>query len=741
LKTTISARRRLLAGAAATALTFSLAGAAAAAEADDAGHVEEVVVTAQKKVERLQDVPASVSVLGTQNLTSQGVVRFEDYAAKVPGLSFSSGRTGSTQVTLRGITTGPAQSASATAFYIDEAPIGSVNAYTTGSATTPDLDPSDLQRVEVLKGPQGTLYGANAVGGLVKFVTTSPDFDAFGGRVSASVVDVKGGETGYGLRGAVNVPLIQGRVAMRVSAYNREDPGFIDLVGPRPHKDVNDARVRGGRIAIAAKITDTLRIDLSALGQDTQVGGTNARDVNYTTLRPIYGDLAQQRFAEEPAEIRLRVYNAKAVAELGAVSLLSSTTYQTFKVKGEGDASGSFGAALGPAVGLGANLGVRTRQETKTERFSQEFRADTKAFDGKLDLQAGLYFTHENDGNRIPSFDTFLKPTGALLPLPQLAIASIVSRYTEYSAFANATVHFTEQFDVLGGVRYSSDHQHYYQDYAGLLVGARRVNVGEEKDHVATWLLSPRFKFDEHNMVYGRLSTGYRPGGPNAVPPPSVFVAPDTFAPDKLTSYELGYKADFLDRSVTVDAALFYTDWKNIQIQTSAAGFNFLVNGGDATSKGGEITVRWTPVRGLALGLTSAYTNAKLKGPAPAAGGLDGDRLPFVPKWSTSVSADYRWTAMEGWDAFVGGSVAYTGKRVSDYTNRAGRDLPDFTRLDLRAGVEHEGWTATIYGKNLGDARGITAFGTQGLAPGPASPYSEGVIMPRSIGAEISYKF
>jgi hypothetical protein len=171
----------------------------------------------------------------------------------------------------------------------------------------------------------------------------------------------------------------------------------------------------------AAKLTDAVRLDLSALAQDTQIYGSNVRDVNLTTLKPIYGDLKQQRFAEEPAEIRLRVYNAKATAELGPISLLSSTTYQTFKLKSEADGTSVYGALLGPALGLGTNLGVRGRQETKTERMSQEFRADAKALDDKLDLQVGLYFTHENDGNRIPKFDAFLKSTGAPLALPNLA--------------------------------------------------------------------------------------------------------------------------------------------------------------------------------------------------------------------------------------------------------------------------------------------------------------------------------
>lgn len=726
---------RLLAGVALGALSMAWAGAALAA--DEISTVEEVVVTAQKKSEKLQEVPASVSVVTATDMTKQGLVSFADYSAQIPGLSLTSSHAGQAQVTLRGITTGPAQSASATSFYLDEAPIGSVNAYTGGSSTTPDLDPSDLARVEVLKGPQGTLYGAGSVGGLLKFVTVAPNYSDFTGRLSVGGSQAQGGANGYSVRGLVNLPIIQDRLVVRASAFSRVDPAFIDNVaGPN---DVNAAKVRGGRLVIAARPRSNWEIIASFTGQDTHSSGFNTMDVTVPSQAPIYGDLKQRRFTPEITEVNLRLYNVTNKVSLGDWNLVSSTTYQTVGVNGQADGTLTYGALLGGLFHI-ANLGVRTHQNTRVERFSEEVRGDRTVLDGKLDLQLGLYYTHESDSNRVPSFDPFLTTTGAAVALPNIVTASIISRYTETSFFANGAWHFTPRFDVIGGLRYSVDDQNYYQDYAGLIVGAHRINVGRESGRIITYQLSPRFRITPDMMVYGRVATGYRPGGPNAVPPPSVIIAPNTFAPDKLTSYEVGYKAAYLGHTLVVDAALFYTDWQDIQVQTSAGGFNYFVNGGTARSQGGELTVRYTPIRGLNLGLNSAYTDARLTAPAVAAGGVDGDRLPFVPRWSGSITADYQWNLTGDIDAFVGGSVNYVGERISNFSGKAPQTVPSYTTVNLRAGLNYDDWTLSVYGKNIGDERGIVSLSSETLTPA-SNPFSASVIQPRVIGAELSVKF
>lgn len=718
--------------------------AAQATPTSDTSETADIVVTAQKRSERLRDVPASVSVVTATDLTKQGVVQFSDYATRVPGLSLTSVRTGQTQVTLRGITTGAAQSASSTGYYVDEAPIGSVNAYTGGSTTTPDLDPSDLAQIEVLKGPQGTLYGAGAVGGLLKFVTASPSFTELGGRVSGGVTEVAHGGVGYAGRGVLNVPLVTDQLTFHVSGFYRRDAGYIDNGNARiGRSDINRATVRGGRAVLAMKLGPDVRLDLSAIGQDTSTRGLNTVDVDAVTLQPLFGRLTQNRNVAESGFTQFRLYNATLRADLGAINLVSSTTYQHTSFRQVSDATRSFGALLGGLFGI-PTLGVRQNQNTRSERWSEEVRASANGVgNGLIDLQAGFYWTHEQDSNQIPSFDPFLTTSGAALPLPNLVTAAILSKYEEYSVFGNATLHLGDKFDLLGGIRYSHDDQDYFQDYSGLIIGPRRINTGKEKADIATYLVSPRYKLSDNVMIYGRVASGYRPGGPNAVPPPNVFVAPDTFAPDRLTQYEIGFKGQTADRKLSIDAALFYTNWKDIQIQTSAAGFNFFVNGGKARSQGAEATIRYRPVTGLNFGLNAGYTDAKLVTAAPAAGGLNGDRLPYVPRLAGSLTADYDIPLSGGMKANIGGSVNYIGNRNSDYSQRFPKRLNAYTTFDLRAGIGYGAWSLSAFARNLTDKRAITVVAPAGLAPSNTAGqvYGAAYIQPRTIGLEAALRF
>jgi outer membrane receptor protein involved in Fe transport len=357
-------------------------------------------------------------------------------------------------------------------------------------------------------------------------------------------------------------------------------------------------------------------------------------------------------------------------------------------------------------------------------------------------VQGGFYWTHEDDQNRIPSIDTFSTVTGATLPLPAIAIAKIDSTYEEYSFFGNARVHFGPNVDVLGGIRYSHDDQKYLQDYQGLIVGPRLIVPGTEKADITTWLVSPRFKLSEDAMVYGRVATGYRPGGPNPAPPTSTTV-PLTFQPDRLTQYEIGFKGSALGRKLSLDTAIFYTDWKDIQIQTSGGGFNYLVNGGKAISQGAEATLRYQPGRGLTFGANIGYTDAKLSSAAPAAGGLKNDRLPYVPRWSGSLTADYATPIGNAMKLTMGATANYIGSRTTDYTNKFPKTLGDYTTFDLRAGIEHGAMTVSAFVKNLTDTREILVATQLGLAPSntPGAFYAAAINQPRVIGAEASIRF
>jgi outer membrane receptor protein involved in Fe transport len=372
---------------------------------------------------------------------------------------------------------------------------------------------------------------------------------------------------------------------------------------------------------------------------------------------------------------------------------------------------------------------------------SEELRLRATALDERLDYEAGLYYTKEDDTNRIPGFNPFSTTTGKPYPLPSIVNAAIDTSYREHSLFANATYAITPQFDVLGGIRWGKDDQHYYQNYSGLLVGPAPVVINSGSgQNKTTYLATLRYKPTPTDAFYARVATGYRPGGPNAVPPSTVINAPQTFQPDTLTSYEVGYKSVLDGGKVSIEAALFTTQWKDIQIQTSAGGFNFLVNGGAASSRGAEASIMVFPVAGLSLRASAGYTLARLTENAPAAGGIDGDALPFVPKMSGSVGANYRWALANSWNAYAGTSVNYTGERRSDFSQRGAVDVGSYTTVNLSGGIENASWRLALYGKNLNDSRGITYVKSESITP-TGSPFGAGVIAPRTFGAELTYRF
>ncbi len=640
-----------------------------------------VMVNAQKREQASIDVPASVTAVSAARLANSGFTRIEDYAAQIPGLSFSAQRAGQTQVILRGITTGLSQSAATTSFYIDEAPIGSVNAYAAGSIITPDIDPADLRQIEVLKGPQGTLYGAGALGGIVRYVTAAPDYSKFGGTVTLGGSDVAHGGSGLVGRASLNVPLDGNSMGLRVSVFRREDGGYIEnpVSGER---NVNKTSTDGGRLAFGWDFASDWSLQASALTQKIKSDGPSVVDVDHQTQRPLTGDLTHSSYVPEPSSASMNVFNATIRGFVGGYSLVSSTTYELIRSDKREDQTPLYGALLGPALGI-PTLGVDGSVDIATKRWAQEVRVRSSALDNRLDYEGGVYLTREDSDFNIPGFTAFDTASGAALPLPALVKASIVSRYQEASLFANGSYAVTPTVDLQAGLRYGWNHQKYGQVYEGLLIGPAPVvidNTSDDKN--GTWMLSARWKPTSDNAFYVRAANGYRPGGPNAVPPAGVPGAQQSFASDSLISYEAGYKALFANGRASFETAVFNTNWKDIQIGTSAQGYNFFVNGGTARSRGAEATLYLVPVPGLALRASAAYTDAVLTSDAPAAGGLDGDRLPFVPKVTASFSADYRWSLVSDWSATFGGSFTYMGERVSNFSQQQPLTVGSFTTVN-----------------------------------------------------------
>ncbi len=745
--------QHLLAGAASAALTLAVSSHASAQTAAS-GAAEtspsEVVVTAEKRSEKLLSVPAPVSALTGADLRRLGAVQLSDYTAQVPGLNLISDREGESEIVIRGITTGLAAN-STVSTYIDDTPYGSSTLYALGGLLTPDLDPSDIQRIEVLRGPQGTLYGASSMGGLIKYVTTSPSLNQFGGRVEVDGSTVNSGGEGYGVRGLLNIPLISDQLAVRVSAYDRLDPGYIGDAA-NGETDLNHTRVDGGRVSVLWQPVQRFSLKLSALFQDLNGPGSSDEDIDGTTLKPLYGDLQQRRSTEEFLRVRYRSYNATANYDFGFATLTSITSWGALQQNQNFDDTSAFGPTLdgllGPALGT-SNLGVGIGSNIGETRFSQEVRLASDP--GKFfDWQVGFFFDHERSTRIEPGTLVNLDTNKVIDPTPilgdPLARIGLLARYTEYSGFGDLTLHLTSKLDVQGGVRYSTNDQHYSQPEDGILVGGPSFAGGTSSQDSTTFLVTASYKFDPANMLYGRIASGYRPGGPNALTPAlSAAGVPTAFQADTLTNYEVGYKAALLDHKLTLDLSAFYIDWENIQILTTFDGLSTEGNGKSARSEGFEGAFTYVPVRGLTLSGNVAYTEANLTGDAPGVNGKDGDELPNVPKWAATINADYNFPITADMGGFVGGTVRYIGDRESDFVtgSPAGFQrpvIPSYTTVDIRAGVIYKGLTFEGYLKNLGDVRGFNNI-TSNALDGYSAPFTAAVIQPMTAGFSLSAAF
>lgn len=706
--------------------------------------LEEIIVTAQKRPERLLTVPQPVTALSSADLQRANAVRLDDMVALVPGLNLISDREGETQIVLRGITTGtPVNSTVAT--YIDEIPFGSSTNAALGGWLSPDLDPSDLERVEVLRGPQGTLYGASSLGGVIKYVTAQPNLSDYQARIAVDGSTVDGGGQGYGVRVMGNAPLISDTLALRLSGYDRRDPGYIDdaQLGLR---NVNRSDVDGGRAALLWKPTSQLAVNATAVIQDLKSNGTSDEDVTPlgNGLVAADGQYRQTRYTAEPLDMHYRLYSVTANYDMQWATLVSATGYSTLHQTALVDQTDAFGPLIGEVLGV-PNVGFSVGSELFLHKITQEIRLESPE-STNIEWRAGFFFTREHSDRNEPS-SVFLTPSQSVIPLPEPVFFSFLdSHYTEYAGFGDLTYHFTPQFDVSAGVRYSDNRQQFGEVSGGLGAGATVTTNQDSSDNSTTFLVSPQFNIDDNNMVYARVASGYRPGGPNSVTAVEIAAGvPTVYKPDTLTDYDIGYKASLLDRRLTVDFSAFHINWRNIQIETDFSGITSSGNGGSARSDGLEASVALAPLGGLKVALNFAYTDAHLTENATGINGVSGDELPNVPKWSGALSADYDFAVTQAVSGFVGGGVHHVGLRESGFVTGSPVGylrplLPSYTTVDLRTGVSFSHYTLALNARNIGNARGFNNI-TSMAESGYQAPFTASVIQPRTLDLSFIAKF
>ena len=756
-------------------LAASVAGAQEAtpspspAPADDAskpvGFREEVVVTAQKRTEAIAEIPASVTVVPEQLLEQQHVDDFKDLLPLVPGLSLTETRPGSTRVTLRGINTGGV--ASTIGIYFDDVPFGSSTGLANGSISAGDFDTFDVARVEVLRGPQGTLYGASSLGGVLKFVPNRPRNDRFEARLLGSAETVDNGDPGYSVTGMANVSL-GAKAAVRASGFYRSDSGFIDSIGNNPVPSlatpgvnvISGTRVAnglnaldrfGGRLAVLVEPSKRFSVTVGAQIQDIDTDASSVVDADPRSLEPLNPTPVQSSYQKEFNDTKYRVYNGTIDGDLGPARLQSVTSYGTFETDFQSDLAIATNLTGGPPLSaLVTQLfgNARTRplsavlpQTTSTDKFTQELRlvsAKSKAFDWLV----GGYYTNEDSAikQKITAVEAGTDDVATGIPI--LADVALDSTYEEIAGFANATWHATPRFDLALGGRLSHNKQVASQRSDGPLAGGpAQFDDVKSSESPFTFSFAPRFEIGKSASIYGRVATGFRPGGPNVLPPAAPASVPRTYDSDRLTSYEIGLKAGGRPADkFSLDLAGYYLDWEDIQLFLIVNNFGINGNGGTASSKGFEIAASAFPTSGLTLSVNAAYTDAKLTQDTSASvGGKDGDPLPYVPDWSFGLNADYEWTVKSRTRTYVGGSLGYTGERPVAFNNRAAdgsiRRADSYVSLNLRAGAYHGRWSVELYGKNLTNDLGVTSIGTAGPLPNGALGLS--LTRPRTIGLSV----
>ncbi len=646
--------------------------------------VTEVVVTAQRIEQNLEDVPISIAVLGGDELDSS-TLNVSDQIARVPGMAGADTIYGGRQLTVRGVSATAPQfgGTSTVGYYLDTVPFGFVR-----QSYTPDSSAYDLERVEVLRGPQGTLYGVSAVNGVVRVLTKDPDLDEFELKLRAANSNIKGGGDGYRGDGALNVPLMPGQLAARAVVGYEDNPGWVD--GPRG-KDINDGTIFNARLKLKAALGEKITVSAMAWHSESDLDG-----------RPLSGRDRQTVLAiDEPTEIDYDVYALNLLYDFASFTLSSSTSSIDYDLYSLSSAT------------IGGTLPVLSNFTSSI--FSQEVNLNSTS-SGLWRWSLGGIYRDVKDliFQNIPG--AFVNPGGI--------------RYYDYSesfaVFGELTRTFLDgKFEVTAGLRYFEDHNKVKQKSNPFSTTAPLINDGAEFDRV-----SPRVVFSWHasddTTLYASYGEGFRSGFTQS---PTVLGASPGFpavGPDNLTNYEVGAKGNLFGGLVSFDAATFFLEWEGVQqsvrvpIAGPAGSIAALINGESASGVGAELSLTLRPATGFELGASYSWNALEfdadvitLFSGSSVVLAPEGARLQNSPERTASVFADYRFPigSLEG---SISASASYFSERVQRAIVAAGSpvlvnssDSPRIMRASLGLSSSDRVWVASLFVDNLTDFKGV----------------------------------
>jgi len=728
-----------LTGAAAS-LCASWVAAQTVAPAAGASSTElaEVIVTATRRSESIQSVPGSVTALTSSTLEEIKARDLNDFAGFVPGLSFASTGPSTNLLVIRGITTG-SQLSSATGVYLDDIPLGASTSNGVGYQSL-NINAFDLNRIEVLNGPQGTLYGATSLGGTIKYIPNAPDLKSFGFDAGVEVSSTEHGSINHAYTGMVNLP-IGDIAAIRIDGYQVYDSGYAkDPIYGRDNQGW--ARSEGGRVALLLQPTDDLDIQLRA---STQHIPSESADVGFRdpkTHQPTYGTYDQAYPTFQPSNYSLTLYSAAINYNTPWAKFSSITGLQVNNGTSYTDNSLTYDAALAAFGAAGDPWSLYVN--TTTKKFTQEFRVASHE-NTVFQWLAGAFLSNEKTDEIVDLFDN-ANPSGTFFGISPFT-SFLPSTYREYAAYGDGTIFFTKQLELGLGVRYSRQKQAYDETVSGLLAtGSAAVltpPVATSDQSVMTYLINPKFHITDDVMVYARAASGFRPGGPNFVLSPGL--GNPTYDPDRLWSYELGEKATFLDKRATLNFDVYDILWKDIQVTVNVGGVNQLENAGTARVTGAEMAFNYRVVSALTLGGSAAYTNARLTStPAVIDVTTPGVRLPLSPRFNFALIGTYDVDLTGGYSGSINVTDRWIGERNAGFGTAISQQytLSSYNITDLNLSVRSpQHLEYGLFVRNVFDKAGEVSANIVPNQYNPDSPVQVFLAQPRTVGLSINYKY
>ena len=727
-----------------------------------APQLEEIVVTSTKRTENLKAVPQSISVFSGTQLQEQHIDDYADLGRNVPGLSFSNGGgPGLSNLEIRGISSTIGQPT--VSVYLDDTPITIRNNSFYAGQPEPLL--FDLSQSEVLRGPQGTLYGASSMGGTIRLVSNPVSLSAYQGNAYSELSETEHGGLNYVFRGVLNVPIVTDTLGLRIGFETTQDSGFVDhadVNGTVDKRGINGDRSNVIKATMRWDVTPDLTITPSVFIQRTHIADTGLVDLNNSNY-------VTTKLVPEPGTDTLAVPSIKINYDLGWADLtsVSSYAYRHFPRTTDGTyfnsefvgyfadnilgITGTDGKMHGDALGA---LPGPVYNSLNSRQATEEIRLVSKPYDpngGGLPITwiGGLYYSDAKylgtSAQYVTGFNATFQHFYGEPPIDALGVATpndlfydFVNRLDDrqYAAFGEVSYYVLPEFKLTAGLRYL-----YGRDSATNVSGGFFASTPFSSGNTKAYALTPKFAatydVSDSTTTYVNVSKGYRLGGINA-PVPAVQCAvdlhafgidqaPDNYQPDKLWNYEVGAKSRFLDNQLSVNVSAYDIEWDKIQLDVplKTCGFDYFANVGHARSVGFETEILDRVTPDLTLGFTGVYDDATFTGAVPSLGVRNGDIVPGSPKWSVTLSADYEkqltdlygFFARANWQ-FIGASHGTFVRDNQDYQR------PTYNLFGASIGVTYDNWEFSVFTKNLFNERKVIQrpadnFVAEGYTPTP----------------------